>query len=73
MVNLELNLGPRIRAAKTNTPAAAETDRRQRWLEENREAIDQYNARIERDGADLSALSPVLMAWFPAHETAVVL
>jgi antitoxin CcdA len=28
--------------------------RRQRWLEENREAIDDYNARIERDGLTLA-------------------
>ena len=42
-----------VRAAKTNTPEAAEPDQRQRWLEENREAIDQYNARIERDGLTL--------------------
>jgi antitoxin CcdA len=28
--------------------------RRQRWLEENREAIDGYNARIERDGLTLA-------------------
>jgi post-segregation antitoxin (ccd killing protein) len=42
-----------VRAAKTNTPEAAEPDQRQRWLEENREATDQYNARIERDGLTL--------------------
>ncbi|MBN9561750.1 MAG: type II toxin-antitoxin system CcdA family antitoxin [Alphaproteobacteria bacterium] len=29
--------------------------RRQRWLEENREAIDAYNARIARDGLTLAA------------------
>ena len=28
--------------------------RRQRWLEENREAIDDYNARIDRDGLTLA-------------------
>jgi antitoxin CcdA len=28
--------------------------RRQRWLEENRDAIDNYNARIERDGLTLA-------------------
>jgi antitoxin CcdA len=28
--------------------------RRKRWLEENREAIDDYNARIERDGLTLA-------------------
>ena len=28
--------------------------RRQRWLEENREAIDNYNARIDRDGLTLA-------------------
>ena len=29
--------------------------RRQRWLEENREAIEAYNARIDREGPTLSA------------------
>jgi antitoxin CcdA len=29
--------------------------RRERWLAENREAIDAYNARIEREGPTLSA------------------
>ena len=28
--------------------------RRERWLEENREAIEDYNARIERDGLTLA-------------------
>jgi antitoxin CcdA len=28
--------------------------RRQRWLEENREAIAEYNARVERDGLILA-------------------
>ena len=33
---------------------AAEPDQRQRWLEQNRDAIDQYNARIEREGLTLA-------------------
>jgi len=28
--------------------------RRERWLEENREAIEDYNARVERDGLTLA-------------------
>jgi antitoxin CcdA len=28
--------------------------RRQRWLEENREAIEAYNASVERDGLPLA-------------------
>jgi antitoxin CcdA len=28
--------------------------RRERWLQENREAIDSYNARIEKDGLTLA-------------------
>lgn len=28
--------------------------RRQRWLEENRAAMDDYNARVERDGPILA-------------------
>lgn len=35
----------------------ARSTRRQQWLEENREAIRQYNERIERDGPVLQDLS----------------
>lgn len=35
----------------------ARATHRQRWLEENREAIRQYNERIERDGPVLQDLS----------------
>jgi antitoxin CcdA len=28
--------------------------RRERWLQDNREAIDSYNARIEKDGLTLA-------------------
>ena len=42
-----------VGAAMHGTHRAAEPDQRQRWLEQNREAIDQYNARIDRDGLTL--------------------
>ncbi len=42
-----------VGAARSGTHKATEPDYRQRWLEENREAIDQYNARIDRDGLTL--------------------
>lgn len=37
--------------------ARAKATREQQWLEENREAIEAYNERIERDGPVLQDLS----------------
>lgn len=34
-------------------------ERRRKWLEENREAIDAYNRRVERDGPILQDLSRI--------------
>lgn len=40
--------------------AHAKHSREQQWLEENREAIAAYNARIERDGPLLQDLNDLL-------------
>jgi len=44
---LDINLSATLEQALTQ---AVQVRRRERWLAENREAIAQYNARIERDG-----------------------
>jgi post-segregation antitoxin (ccd killing protein) len=43
-----------VGATRAGMHKAAEPNHRQRWLELNRDAIDQYNARIERDGLTLA-------------------
>jgi antitoxin CcdA len=48
---LGLNISQACEAGLHERVAAV---RRQRWLEENRDAIDNYNARIERDGLTLA-------------------
>ncbi len=48
---LGLNISEACEAGLQQRVAEA---RRQRWLEENREAIDNYNARIDRDGLTLA-------------------
>ena len=44
---LDINLSATLERA---LEAEVRARRRERWLEENREAIEAYNARIERDG-----------------------
>ena len=44
---LDINLSATLERA---LEAEVRARRRERWLEENREAIAAYNARIERDG-----------------------
>ena len=44
---LDINLSATLERA---LEAEVRARRRQKWLEENREAIAAYNARIERDG-----------------------
>jgi len=45
--DLKLNLSEVLEAALVEALRRAE---QARWLDENREAIDQYNERVERDG-----------------------
>lgn len=44
---LDINLSATLERA---LEAEVRARKRERWLEENREAIDAYNERIERDG-----------------------
>jgi len=44
---LDINLSATLERA---LEAEVRARKRERWLEENREAIEAYNARIERDG-----------------------
>src|SRR5579872_5861032 len=61
-VTLHANLIAEAKQLGINISEACETGlrdrvaqaRRQRWLEENREAIEDYNARIERHGLTLA-------------------
>ena len=47
-----------VSPSKADAQEAAELSRRRRWLEENREAIDSYNSRVERDGLTLERYRP---------------
>lgn len=50
---LDINLSATLERA---IEAEVRARRRARWLDENREAIDAYNARVERDGTFSDAL-----------------
>jgi antitoxin CcdA len=43
-----------INISETGMREHADATRRERWLEQNREAIEDYNARIERNGLTLA-------------------
>jgi antitoxin CcdA len=48
---LDINISE---ASETGLRERVSAARRERWLEQNREAIEDYNARIERDGLTLA-------------------
>lgn len=48
---LKINLS---QAAERGVAAAVKAEKERRWIEENRAAMDAYNARIEQDGLILA-------------------